>query len=215
MIAGTPSVYRWLTEMHKTFRIIAIGVLASVRALPAQTDQLEVTPLPMSKPGYEYQSEKAYGLYDEAGVAAALPKQWRGVERLPHGFPPEVSDTIQLTSAIPDGEGGVKEIAGLPSPDQARVIKNQVSRGCQLAWYVLPGEVRYRHGPGLTGDEVLGDIKSGRFVEDSKHVTFIYGFYTQNVATYYQLYRLSGDPYYVDQIVKYAEGVEWILTCRS
>ncbi|MHC4401151.1 MAG: hypothetical protein ACYTG0_15860 [Planctomycetota bacterium] len=168
----------------------------------------------MSKPDFEYQSKKAYGLYDEADAAAALPREWHEVKRLPDGYLPEVSDSIQLTGEIPDGDGGVMEIANPPSPDRLRAIKDRVSRGYGLGWYFLPREDRYRHGPGLTGDEVHGDITSGRFVEDSKHVTFIYGFYTQNVDKYYQLYRLSGDPYYVDQIVKYADGVEWLLKNR-
>jgi len=80
--------------MRKTFRTIAVVAVASVSALSAQAEQPETTRLPMSKPGYQYQSKKAYGLYDEADAAAALPREWHGVERLPHGFPPEVSDEI-------------------------------------------------------------------------------------------------------------------------
>ncbi|MEM9015492.1 MAG: hypothetical protein AAGC68_00665, partial [Verrucomicrobiota bacterium] len=71
-----------------------------------------------------------------------------------------------------------------------------------------------RAGPGLTGDEILSDLKTGKFPEDAGHPSFTYGFYTQNVTSLYRLYRISEDPYYLDQIVKYAEGMEWILANR-
>ncbi len=61
---------------------------------------------------------------------------------------------------------------------------------------------------------MLRDLEAGDFVEDSKHVTFIYGFFTQNVNTYYQLYRVSRDSDYIEQIVNYAEAVQWLLKNR-
>ncbi|MEM7013474.1 MAG: hypothetical protein AAF585_18535, partial [Verrucomicrobiota bacterium] len=76
-------------------------------------------------------------------------------------------------------------------------------------------EERYRTGPGLTGDEILSDLKTGKFAEESVHVNFIYGFYNQNVIRYHRLYRVSGgDAYYLDQMLRYAEGIEWILENR-
>ncbi|MEM9481541.1 MAG: hypothetical protein AAGA58_17975 [Verrucomicrobiota bacterium] len=114
-------------------------------------------------------------------------------------------------SVIPDGAGGTFDISQPASAEVLASLKKEFQAGEGLAWYFLPKEERYRQGPGLTGDEVLNDLKSGRFVEDGKHVDFIYGFYTQNVTKLYRLYRASGDPWYLDQIVKYAEGIEWLL----
>jgi hypothetical protein len=148
----------------------------------------------------------------EAEMREAVPVAWRDVKHLPDGFPADFEPP--LAAKIPDGKGGAIDLAAPPSAADLKAIKDEVSKGFGLGWYFLPKEDRYRKGPGLTGDEVLADIRADRFVKDSKHVTFIYGFYTRNVDYYYILYRASGDPYYVDQIVKYAEGVEWFLKNR-
>ncbi len=71
---------------------------------------------------------------------------------------------------------------------------------------------RYRQGPGLTGDEFAEVVESGRLpVEKLGHVEFIYGFLWQNVRRYYVAYRLSGDPFYIEQMLQYARGMDGVL----
>lgn len=170
--------------------------------------------IPLYKPDFPYTGKKAYGLYPEKEAATALVDEWKSLKRLAPGFPKAVSDALVPAGNIPDGSGGTFDIARPPSQEVLARLKTDFQKGVGLAWYFLPRVERYRKGPGLTGDELLEDLKSGKFPEDSVHVSFIYGFYTQNVTLYYWLYRASGDPYYVDQIVKYAEGVEWLLENR-
>ncbi|MEO0413943.1 MAG: SGNH/GDSL hydrolase family protein [Verrucomicrobiota bacterium] len=167
--------------------------------------------VPVWNPDYQYQGKKAYGLYPEEEAAAALEPAWRGVERLLPGFP---EGHTQLAGVIPDGVGGSFEIGQAPSQEILDSLKAEYQKGQGLQYYFLPKEDRYRNKQGLTGDEILADLREGRFTEDCKHVAFIYGFYNQNVDAYYRLFRVSGDIYYRDQIVKYAEGIEWILANR-
>jgi hypothetical protein len=183
---------------------------------PAQ-DAFSAKPLPrrgipMLKRDFAYQGEKAYGLYDEAEAAAALPAEWKNVKPL-DSFD-GVSAPLSVAAQIPDGAGGTFDIAAKPTDAVLTALKAQFSDGFGLGWYFFPKEPRYRSGPGLTGAEVLSDLRTGKFPEDAGHPSFTYGFYTQNVTLYYRLYRISEDPYYVDQIVKYAEGVEWTLANR-
>ena len=168
--------------------------------------------IPMLKKDFAYQGKRADGLYDEAETAAALPHEWKNLKPL-ESFN-GVSASLKVAAQIPDGAGGTFDIATKPSDAVLAALKKKFSVGYGLDWYFSPKEPRYRSGPGLTGDEILADLRAGKFPEEAGHPCFTYGFYTQNVTRYYRLYRISKDPYYVDQIVKYAEGVEWILANR-
>ena len=46
-------------------------------------------------------------------------------------------------------------------------LRARAEKGYLLDYYFLPRENRYRKGPGLTGDEILDDIKNGRFTADA------------------------------------------------
>jgi hypothetical protein len=185
-------------------------------AAPKLSSSGELLPrrgIPMLKKDFAYQGKKAYGLYDEADAAAALPDAWKGVKPLDR-FDASISAALEPTHLISDGAGGAFDISQPPSEDVLAALRDEFGKGDGLGWYFLPREERYRMGPGLTGDEILFDLKNGKFPEDAGHPSFTYGFYTFNVTRYYRLYRVSGDPYYIDQIVKYAEGMEWILANR-
>ena len=155
---------------------------------------------------------QAQRLRSEEEALQALPVEWRSVEHLPSGFPADFQP--ELAAVAPDGKGGRVAFGKAPSAEELAGFRKRAEEGYLLDYYFLPQEARYREGPGLTGDEILGDIRAGRFTEDCKHVAFIYGFYVENVRRYYILYRVSGDPYYLDQVVKYAEGVQWFLENR-
>ncbi|MEM7143615.1 MAG: hypothetical protein AAF591_00680 [Verrucomicrobiota bacterium] len=177
-------------------------------------DTLEERPgIPMLKEDFSYESTKAYGLYDEADTAAALPDAWKNIQPLDR-FDTTISGALTPAAQIPDGTGGSFDISQPASADLLAALKEEYGKGFGLGWYFLPKEQRYREGPGLTGDELLSDLKNGKFDENQGHPSFTYGFYTTNVTKYYRLYRLSGDPYYLDQIVKYAEGIDWLLANR-
>ena len=171
--------------------------------------------VPLWNPDYQHSGKKAYGLYSEEEAARALHPAWRDVQWLSEGFSEEADASFRLETRISDGAGGYMDLSKKPAADLLAKLKENYSRGDGLEWYFLPKEDRYRNGPGLTGDELLDDLKTGKFVEEGKHTTFIYGFYKKNVDTYYRLYRVSGgDPDYRDQIVKYAEGIEWLIENR-
>ncbi len=154
----------------------------------------------------------AQRLKPEAEAAKAVPKEWRNIKHLPRGFPKDFQPKIAANA--PDGQGGFVEFDKRPSAEKLADLRKRAEKGYLLDYYFLPREERYRKGPGLTGDELLRDIRSGKFPQDCKHVNFIYGFYVENVRRYYILYRVSGDSYYADQIVKYAEGMQWFLDHR-
>jgi len=89
--------------------------------------------------------------------------------------------------------------------------------GHELRYLVFaPKHPRYRNGPGTTGDELMKRIDSNEFppAEKFKHSAFIYGFFWRNTRRYYMAYRLSGDPYYVEQLRKHARAMDWILRTR-
>ena len=47
-----------------------------------------------------------------------------------------------------------------------------------------------------------GKLPAAKF----KHVNFIYGFIWQNIRRYYVAYRLSNDPFYIEQLLQYARA---------
>ncbi|MEM1443131.1 MAG: SGNH/GDSL hydrolase family protein, partial [Verrucomicrobiota bacterium] len=183
----------------------------SVSSPPAATTSLAgLENIPMYKKDFEYTGKKSYGLYDEEDAALALVDAWKGLERLTQGFPDSLSRSMEPAGIIPDGDGGSFDITQPPAEEVLAQLKTDYQEGYGLGWYFLPKESRYREGPGLLGEEFLSDLESGKFVQ-GKHVAFIYGYFFQNVTELYKMYRASEDPWYVDQIVKYAEAIEWIL----
>ncbi len=165
---------------------------------------VSVCSFPTASDAQRFRSEKE--------ARKALPEEWRTVKHLPNGFPSDFQP--ELAASAPDGKGGRIEFGERPSAERLAGLRKRAEEGFLLDYYFLPREERYRKGPGVTGDEVLSDIRNDKFPKDCKHVNFIYGFYVENVRRYYILYRVSGDPYYVDQIVKYAEGIQWFLDNR-
>ncbi|MHC4543292.1 MAG: hypothetical protein ACYSYL_02035 [Planctomycetota bacterium] len=104
------------------------------------------------------------------------------------------------------------------SPEVLREFKKQIQQGYNLQYFVFdPKHPRYREKHGTSGDELMEKIAEGGFPADEKclHVDYIYGWFWQNCKRYYVMYRLSGDTYYIEQLTKYAEGMDWILANRA
>lgn len=159
-----------------------------------------------------YIESKTGDYYSETETANHLPERWKNARRLPAGFPKDFP--IALSPEISDHQCWTYDLIEVANHLQLKSIKTDIQNGHRLAWYPLREHDRYRVGPGLTGDELLADLQSGEFPEDISREDFIDGFLQQNVSTLYDLYRITRDRYYSDQIVKYAEAVELILKNR-
>jgi hypothetical protein len=104
------------------------------------------------------------------------------------------------------------------SPEVLSEFKKQMQQGYNLQYFVFdPKHPRYQKRHGTTGDELMEKIAEGEFPPDEKclHVDYIYGWFWQNCKRYYVMYRLSGDTYYIEQLTKYAEAMDWILANRA
>ncbi|MEM7696895.1 MAG: SGNH/GDSL hydrolase family protein [Verrucomicrobiota bacterium] len=170
--------------------------------------------IPLWSPDYQYETPKRYGLHGESDVEKALPDAWRDVELHDPVFAPTVSELLVPQATHQDDQGRVFDISPKPSMATLSQLKSETEEGIGMGYYFLPREERYRNGPGLTGAEILDDLKSGKFPEDSVHSNFIYGFYFQNVMKLYRLYRVSSDPWYGEELARYADGIDWLLDNR-
>lgn len=155
---------------------------------------------------------RAGKLRSDAETARALPPEWRNVAHLPDGFPSDFQPV--LAARIPDGKGGALDLSQPPSAGYLAELRRRAERGELFDYYFLPRDERFRKGPGLTGDELLADLKSGKFPSGCKHSNFIYGFWIENVRRYHFLYRVSGDAYYAEQTARYADAALWLLEHR-
>jgi len=132
---------------------------------------------------------------------------------LREGFPEGLHVPIHSEVPLPGGE-----TLRLDTPVPAAKLaewKTQFRSGEALRYFFIDvhnRDGRYRKGPGLTGDEFRQIVASGRLpVDQLGHVEFIYGFLWQNVRRYYVAYRLSGDPFYIEQILQYAHAMDSVL----
>lgn len=132
---------------------------------------------------------------------------------LREGFPKSLNVPIHSNIPLPDDQ-----TLRLDTPVSAEKLaewKERFQSGKALNYfYIDMGQKgnRFRTGPGLTGDEFVEIVESGKLpVAKFKHVDFIYGFIWQNVRRYYVAYRLSGDPYYIKQLLQYARAMDGVL----
>ena len=133
---------------------------------------------------------------------------------LREGFPKSLNVPIHSKIPLPDGRT-LRLDTPVPTEKLAE-WKEQFQSGKALNYFFIDvhnRSGRYRTGPGLTGDEFRDVVQSGRLpVDDLGHVEFIYGCLWQNVRRYYVAYRLSGDPFYIEQLLQYARGMDGVLT---
>jgi len=132
---------------------------------------------------------------------------------LREGFPKSLDVPIHNTVPLPGGK-----TLQLDTPVPAGKLaewKEQFRSGKALNYFFIDvhnRSGRYRTGPGLTGDEFLQVVQTGKLpVDDLGHVEFIYGCLWQNVRRYYAAYRLSGDPFYIEQLLQVARGMDGVL----
>jgi len=133
---------------------------------------------------------------------------------LREGFPKSLHVPIHKEVPLPGGE--TLRLDTPVSDERLAEWKEQFRSGEALRYFFIDvhnRSGRYRTGPGLTGDEFVEVVQSGRLpVDDLGHVEFIYGCLWQNVRRYYVAYRLSGDPFYIEQLLQYARGMDGVLT---
>jgi len=129
------------------------------------------------------------------------------------GFPEGLDVPIHKELPLPGGQA-LRLDTPVPKAKLAE-WKARFRSGQALRYFFIDihnRDGRYRKGPGLTGDEFRQVAESGRLpVQELGHVEFIYGFLWQNVRRYYVAYRLSGDPFYIEQIVQYARAMDGVL----
>ena len=160
-----------------------------------------------------YSETKIGDFYSESATLAAMPEKWKQSTRLNAGFPKDFH--VVLVARIPDEQGWEYQLDELPNHLRLKAIKEERQKGFGLAYYDFEEgslgqsefpSLRTRFGPGVTGDEFLNDVESetlnGRFVNSS------FEFAYRNVAQYYNLYRVTRDRYYSEQIVRYANAIE-------
>lgn len=133
---------------------------------------------------------------------------------LREGFPKSLHVPIHNEIPLPDDQ-----TLRLDTPVPAEKLaewKEQFRSGKALNYFYIDlrqNNCRFRTGPGLTGDEFVEVVRGHKLpVEKLGHVEFIYGFLWQNVRRYYVAYRLSNDPYYIEQLLKYANAMDGVLT---
>jgi hypothetical protein len=153
-----------------------------------------------------YSETKAGKFYSESATLAALPKKWKGANRFHAGFPKNF--VIKLESSIPDEQGWEYRLDELPNHLRLKAIKESRQLGFGLAYYDFEQSetnLRTRFGPGVSGDEFLADVKTSKLTDQFSGSSF--KFANNNVAQYYDLYRITRDRYYSEQIVRYAEAM--------
>jgi len=162
-----------------------------------------------------YQEVRSGEFYSEEATLNALPDRWKNIKRLSATFPKDFP--IKLSSKVPDEHGWNYDLAALPNHLRLAAIKRQRQLGFGLEFYdelfdsssrsaneIAEFKLRQRFGPGLSGDEFLKDVRSTRAARVG---TSQFRFAIKNVSAYYDLYRISRDRYYSEQIIKYAQAL--------
>jgi hypothetical protein len=138
--------------------------------------------------------------------------------KLDKGFPRYQPLTIATEVPLPGSS--VMQLDQPASSADLTTWKNAIVAAdlAYLAYFYVPNSTspwldRWQNGPGVTGDEFETMGADGQFPPDDDigHVEWIYGMLWKNVRRYYVAYRLSGDKYYIDQLLKWAVGMDWVV----
>ncbi len=154
---------------------------------------------------------------DDAHQLAKLPSRTDPalpmVPWLREGFPASLEVPVHTIIPLPDNKR-----LRLDTPVAQKKLaewKKKFQSGEALNYFyinVRRKSGRFSTGPGLTGDEFVKIVESRKLpAEKFAHVDFIYGFLWQNVRRYYVAYRLSGDPFYIEQLLQYARAMDGVI----
>ena len=157
--------------------------------------------------------------YSNNVTLAGLSERWKSAKRFQAGFPMDFP--ITLASEVPDEHGWNYQLDELPNHLRLNAIKDKTRLGFGLAYFdfqaLAPNEedqsniIRSRFGPGVPGDEFFVRIARGSMKElKDDDVPQQFDFAFRNVSTYYDLYRITRDRYYSDQLATYAKGMMMI-----
>ncbi|NRB73506.1 MAG: hypothetical protein HRU46_04045 [Verrucomicrobiales bacterium] len=138
--------------------------------------------------------------------------------KLENGFAKYQPLSQESTVNLPGG--GTMDISQPASAGDLAAWKSGMMAGDKqyLNYFHVPNSTspwvdRHQNGPGITGEEFRTMGADGNLPPDDNigHVVWLYGVHERNVYRYYVAYRLSDDPYYIDQLLKWAEGFDWVL----
>ena len=157
----------------------------------AQTAEIpEPYRLPLFKPGFEYsETKKPNELYSERQTKKALPEVWLDVKRL-EKFPENLGGTIKVQRSVPDGDGGSVDFLFPPSGEDLKALEENLD---------LP-----------PSKEMMEGVREGRY-EGKKTTIFLHGEMGNILKEYYRRYRVTSDRKYLDEIMGYADVVQWML----
>ncbi|MEM7600398.1 MAG: hypothetical protein AAF357_03160, partial [Verrucomicrobiota bacterium] len=120
-----------------------------------------------------------------------------------------------LTGIADSGEGEVYDFHQPISPDVLARLQAKGKEAMVHKFYFAPRDPRYKNGPGLSGREYLEDAKSGTVREDLGHVAWIYGELKSNMMADYWLYRVTQDPWFLEDIMAFADANQTLLEQNS
>ncbi|PHR97268.1 MAG: hypothetical protein COA78_27840 [Blastopirellula sp.] len=152
---------------------------------------------------------KKYGDISDEEALASLPKKWHDAKHLPEGFPEDFEPS--LTGIYDGGNGEIYDFNKAIDPALLKKI-NEMGKKAMLNKYYFVVFPRYAKGPGLSANEFMKDAKAGKLPDSFGHVTFLYGECKVNCLRAYWLYRITKDPYYIQELVTWADAFSYLVT---
>ncbi|MDC1004328.1 hypothetical protein OAQ34_01765 [Opitutales bacterium] len=143
-------------------------------------------------------------LLSEKEALRRLPKEWHNVKHLKDGFPEGFKP--KLYTKVPIENGGVFDLTKPPTEEQLAELKKRA-----IAGDFFQSQAKAKMDP-VTGDRFLEILHAGEYSEWNGHTQPLMQFLSRNPSAYLILYRISfSDPYYLDQLIKFADGVKYLL----
>ncbi|MFT5304113.1 MAG: hypothetical protein ACI814_004938 [Mariniblastus sp.] len=168
-----------------------------------------------------YEGPRFGDYYSDRDAVQALPERWKTAVRLPDGFPHDLQ--LKLSPQANDHQGWVYPFGSIANHLQLKSIKRSMQAGFGLNWIQGREDVRFRFGPGLTGDELFQVLTTAHDAPPLNPNELLDGVLHDNIATYHDLYRITRDRYYSNQIEQYATAIltaskrnpQWLTTAND
>ncbi|PHR86412.1 MAG: hypothetical protein COA78_38010, partial [Blastopirellula sp.] len=205
---------RNLTFPLTNFSTADRGYIKQWSAQPARSKSPTPDPVKGATPDTEapLQLGKKIKRTDEEALKHLDPK-WHDVKPLPETFPEDFK--LQLNGISDSGKSEAYNFNQPISPDVLARLQSKGKEAMVHRFYFAPKDPRYKNGPGLSGREFLEDVKKGTVREDLGHVAWIYGELKINMMNDYWLYRITKDPWFLEDIMAFADANQTMLEQNS